>query len=219
LDSGQGLPLLFPSHEIDFSYNDSTKETDDINNDKDWDQDTWATLPHLHRGALFPHFEVQVTLDSLEHFPRLLPIDDMPPKKMVSISTRDISSQLSTVNAPCAFVVMEIVTIDDASAPNNFDLKNVTNHLEETFGVLFLACRLIFVPDDYNETCVNDPQVCTMYLHKSKWEKLGNSIISRSFVIIRPDGHVAAISDKNHLNQLVDDTRAILEALPIFRVE
>jgi hypothetical protein len=75
LDSGQGLPLLFPSHKIDFSYNGSTKEKDGIDNDKEWDQDIWATLPpRLHRGALFPHFEVQVTLDSLDHFPTLLPI-------------------------------------------------------------------------------------------------------------------------------------------------
>jgi hypothetical protein len=137
----------------------------------------------------------------------------MPAKKMVSISTHGISSQLSTVkNVPYAFVVMEIVTIDDASAPNNFDLENVMNDLEETFGISFLACRLIFVPDDYNKTCLNDPQVCMIYLHESKWKKLGYSIISRSFVVIQPDGHVAAISDKNHLNQLVDDTQAIFKA-------
>jgi hypothetical protein len=102
----------------------------------------------------------------------------MPAKKMVSISTCNISSQLSTVNVPYAFVVMVIVTIDDASAPNNFDLENVMNDLEETFGISFLAYRLIFVPDDYNETCLKDPQVCTMYLHESPNGKSWATLLS-----------------------------------------
>ena len=211
LDSGQGLPLLFPSHEIDFSYNDSTNEKDGVNNDKFWDRDTWATLPRLHRGMLFPHFEVQVTLESLDRFPRLLAMDDMPSKNLVTISTRDISSQLLTTDVPCAFVVMEIVTVDDVSVGNNVDLENIAKKLEETFGVSFVASRVIIVPDDYIETRVNDPKLCTMYLHESKWKKMGLSINSRTFVVIRPDGHVAAISDSNHLDRLLDDTRAILE--------
>jgi hypothetical protein len=77
LQSGQGLPLLFPNHEVGFGYHDDNIDEDededgggrkeengattaDGDKDDDWSHDTWALPPKLKRGALFPHMVVQV---------------------------------------------------------------------------------------------------------------------------------------------------------------
>ena len=62
---------------------------------------------------------------------------------------------------------------------------------------------------------INQEPICTMYVDNPQWESLNllpGKIIDqqRIFVVIRPDGHVAAISDEDNLNDLIIDTQSVL---------
>jgi 2-polyprenyl-6-methoxyphenol hydroxylase-like FAD-dependent oxidoreductase len=242
LGSGQGLPLLFPKHELDFSYrHESNKdEGETINAEEVWSKDSVASSPRLAVGALFPHVVASVSPKTFRQFPRLLPIDDEningnvndddrlfataaePSRK---VSTRDLALQLATEKIPCAFCLLEIVnektaSMDTSSQGDDDPLLSLQQTLETSIGLsFFLPCRVIVSANKNNNNIplkeIYQESICTMYVDNPQWESLNllpEKIIDqqRIFVVIRPDGHVAAISDDDHLDDLILDTRSVL---------
>jgi 2-polyprenyl-6-methoxyphenol hydroxylase-like FAD-dependent oxidoreductase len=238
LGSGQGLPLLFPKHELDFSYRyESNKdEGEKINAEEDWSKDSVASSPRLAVGALFPHVVASVSPETFRQFPRLLPIDDdrlfvtttEPPRK---VSTRDLALQLATEKTPCSFCLLEIVaektvSMDTRSQVDDDSLISLQHTLEKSIGLPFSSpCRVIVSANENNTTLLNEiiyqeptrnnRTICTMYVDNPQWESLNllpEKVINkqRIFVVIRPDGHVAAISDDANLDDLILGTRSIL---------
>jgi len=244
LGSGQGLPLLFPKHELDFSYrHESIKdEGEKVNAEEDWSKDSVASSPRLAVGALFPHVVASVSPETFRQFPRLLPIDGEningnvndddrtfataaePSRK---VSTRDLALQLATEKMPCAFCLLEIVnektaSMDTRSQSGDDPLLSLQQTLERSIGLpFFLPCRVIVLAANKNNNNIplkeiyHEP-ICTMHVDNPQWESLNllpEKIIDqqRIFVVIRPDGHVAAISDEDNLDDLIIDTQSVFD--------
>jgi len=245
LGSGQGLPLLFPKHELDFSYNEHSikvKNEASLPRGKDeWSQDSVATSPRLALGELFPHIVGSVHLETLRRFPRLQRIDDIGDDRPIKlsvrapsrpVSTRDLAAQLATDEIPCAFCLLEIVVSTDASTNNNGGnctddaLSHAQITLQRTFGLPFLSSRLTvsskcdvamerFIQLNNEDTgnlpvcniCVDRQQWGDLHLFSESTERRDNNY----FVVIRPDGHVAAISPKGmHIENLCSGIRTTL---------
>jgi hypothetical protein len=107
---------------------------------------------------------------------------------------------------------------------NNSELFSLKESLQRQMLVPFVASRLIVMstidvrPLSDNEQ-LHDAMLCTIFVDHSQWkavllcdEKNALSTYkgSRIFVIIRPDGHNAAISDDAHLDLLMNDAIAVI---------
>mmetsp|Transcript_4466 Transcript_4466/g.5102 ORF Transcript_4466/g.5102 Transcript_4466/m.5102 type:complete len:837 (+) Transcript_4466:63-2573(+) len=240
LGIGQGLPLLFPKHELDFSYRYESNENESERNiEDDWSQDSVAASPRLALGAVFPHLVVYP--ESFLRFPRLQPIDDgkkndtnnidIGNKRFIAaaeplrkVSTRDLALQLATDKKPCAFCLLEIVTektyFMDSRCQSGDQLAYFQRSIEKSTGFPFLLSRLIVFDnekksmplDEIHQETTNSESICNMYVDNLQWESLNPfpEKIDRLFVVIRPDGHVAAISNDDHLDDLILNTQSVL---------
>jgi 2-polyprenyl-6-methoxyphenol hydroxylase-like FAD-dependent oxidoreductase len=149
LDSGAGLPLLFPKYELGFGYScrDSNQEgvreqhLDDPQDPRDGaDQtgDTWAETSSLKVGYLVPHVRVHVVSSFEEDaggkccFPHLVWIDSEEVSDIVArkssrtISTSNLPSQLATECMP-VFVLLVVGSIDLL----NLDIPWMVERLKE----------------------------------------------------------------------------------------
>jgi len=220
LGSGQGLPLLFPRNEIDFSYDESASLDGEDNETDHWSRDSVASFPRLAPGMLFPHIRACVPLGTLRNFPRLQPIEeeggedrftcssiDELPK---AVSTRDLAAQLSSEQTPWAFCLLEvIVSTEDDVVDERISIQK--KDLEDRFSIPFLMARLIVSDVDHLEQLNHQEEqnasICDMYVSTSQWKDLNLlSMTSEmsAFVVIRPDGHVAAISSTGlHADNLI----------------
>lgn len=235
LGSGQGLPLLFPRHEVDFSYEKSNRFDDVENETEDWSQDSVASSPRLAPGMLFPHIVASVPLETLQKFPRLQPIEegdegihdfggdrDITPADTVrdslwKVSTRDLAAQLSSKQTPLAFCLLEIVFATEDEDQSDKTLSGVKEDLEGRFRIPFLTSRLIVSRscdgeiqlDGSNRKEEVDATICNMFVSRPEWDALNlvsASAHGRSLVVIRPDGHVASVSsDGDHTKNLASD--------------
>lgn len=222
LGSGQGLPLLFPKHELDFSYDESARLGIEENEIDGWSRDSIASSPRLAPGMLFPHMKACVSPETLRRFPRLQPTEDenRGGRSLTKVSTRDLAAQLSSNQTPWAFCLLEIIgatedSMVDQSAANE-TLSVLKTKLEGRFGIPFSMARLI-VSDDSDASVEQLDQsnheedasssICDMYVSICQWEALNFTSVSSktsSFVVIRPDGHVAAISSTGvHIDNLI----------------
>ena len=234
LGSGQGLPLLFPRHELDFSYDESSRLNKEDNETNDSSQDSIASTPQLIPGMLFPHVVASVPFETLQRFPRLQPIEDddeslnddscdrfitsTDGKSSRKVSTRDLAAQLASKKTPLAFCLLEIVSSSESEVDET--LSSVKMTLEGQFGIPFLMSRLVVSrsrdddreqidPSNHDEAA--DTTICDLYVGNRQWEALnlfsassGTSSSTKHFVVIRPDGHVAAISSKGvHTENLI----------------
>jgi len=240
LGSGQGLPLLFPRCELDFSYDESSETKISFNETEDWSHDSVALSPRLAVGALFPHVVASIDLESLQKFPRLHPIDNHQEnnnendrfiingtiQSSRSISTRDLAAQLATDETPCAFCILEIVSSTTTRADDT--LSSLQAPLQGTFGIPFVMSRLIVRSNGNGDETglglsnheVADTTACNMYVDRHQWEFLNlipgtpeRNPRFNTFVVIRPDGHVAAISTEGtHLDNLILGIQTFLKA-------
>jgi 2-polyprenyl-6-methoxyphenol hydroxylase-like FAD-dependent oxidoreductase len=111
LGSGAGLPLLFPKHELGFSYDKASaasgkrSESFDVGEQtrQEWTHDTWAGPPQLCSGSLVPHVHVQVTSTQfIDDFPHLLRLDEdeNDSARGPTLSTSNLPSQLTKDGRP-----------------------------------------------------------------------------------------------------------------------
>lgn len=234
LGSGQGLPLLFPRHELDFSYDESSRLNEEENETDDCSQDSIAPSPRLVPGMLFPHVVASVPFETLQRFPRLQPIEDDDEsfydndcdrfvtsavrESSRKVSTRDLAAQLASNQTPWAFCLLEIVASTESEVEET--LSSVKMTLEGRFGFPFSMSRLIVSRncdgdgdqiDQSNHDEATHATLCDLYVGSCQWEALNlfsasteTSSSTKYFVVIRPDGHVAAISSKGvHTDNLI----------------
>ncbi len=212
LGSGQGLPLLFPKHELDFSY-DESESTDRAEDKMDhWSHDSMASSPKLALGSLFPHIGAYVPLDTIQQFPRLQPIEENVMEERIRVSTRDLPAQLSSEETPLVFCILEIVRSETESKEDE-KLSGIMAEFEDEFpGFPFVMSRLIV--SDHSQGNEKLASVCNMHVSRREWEALNLfsvPIETGFFVVIRPDGHVAAISSEgDHATKLIQGMKASL---------
>jgi 2-polyprenyl-6-methoxyphenol hydroxylase-like FAD-dependent oxidoreductase len=221
LGAGQGLPLLFPQHELDFSYGD--KEGESSWHNDHWKNDSKALDKHLSVGTLFPHMSARVSADSIRKFPRLAQSESTKTPSSSSdiyklVSTRDLATQLSSARSPCVFCVGEILISDHPTEEKSGELETLKKDLEERLEISCETVRIVVVSNAMSESLVkhdtNDSNPCTMFVDKNEWDdiKLDDDLASKSklLVVIRPDGHVAAISSRNDAINIFQPTRKTL---------
>eukprot|EP00529_Nitzschia_sp_RCC80_P010075 CAMPEP_0113516784 /NCGR_PEP_ID=MMETSP0014_2-20120614/41810_1 /TAXON_ID=2857 /ORGANISM="Nitzschia sp." /LENGTH=766 /DNA_ID=CAMNT_0000413737 /DNA_START=632 /DNA_END=2932 /DNA_ORIENTATION=+ /assembly_acc=CAM_ASM_000159 len=207
LKSGQGLPLLFPKHEVDFNY----ALNPDVDHHRDWNQDSVSSSPTLATGNLFPHIPVRVLRTSFDRFPRLQSIDtpDLKSNKdTVFISTRDLPAQLATNGQTLAFCLIQILRTNENMDPleNDSRLNTAKKSLEKfwtEFNLPVVACRLIV---DRNNAYVEtesqgrenaDPLVMSAPGIELETILRDSKIDTDLFVVVNPDGHIGSILEKH----------------------
>jgi hypothetical protein len=217
LQSGQGLPLLFPNHEVGFRYgnDDDDAKANDDDNDTDWTKDTLAKPPQLAKGALFPHLEVQVqqepSLTTLALFPRLCWLD--PGRK--TITTRDLPAQLSTTDHPCTFVGLHILRHKKHLSTATVDITEICQRLQEELSIPCSAVQLTTTAGSTTTNTHTSHHPHCLNLNVDQWpEWLDDE--EDVVVVIRPDGHVASsVSTTSNpaddiFDKLLQDTRRVL---------
>ncbi|KAG7373133.1 PheA/TfdB family FAD-binding monooxygenase [Nitzschia inconspicua] len=218
LGSGQGLPLLFPQHELQFTYSETERKS--IASDDDFINDTKAPSRCLSVGTLFPHMSAWATDDTLEVFPRLArcesstSVPNVFTSTLTQVSTRDLAAQLSSKQVPCSFCVVEIVFSNNL----NIDDSLLGPELQDSLGLPFLSVRLVVICDNDSSITNNSLKdfmggcnTATLFLEKEEWKSvtLPENLRASStvYAIIRPDGHVAAVTSSNSRNHMIQEVR------------
>lgn len=180
LRSGQGLPLLFPDFELNFSYIPSSS---DVSRTNDWRKDSLASYPILAVGRLVPHVKMIVVSES-GMYPNLQVVE-VCPKGGKIISSSNLPAQLSLVGRPV--VVLMCIGLSDINEMNA--VKSRQHAISTKTG---LPVQIVYISHEYQ------PSVVTEGLNL--WEKTENGRFSfldqavlPCYVLIRPDGHIAAI--------------------------
>jgi len=193
-------------------------------------------FPHITATVPFEILDRFPRLQPIENNGRVINADDGRSKissdeTSRKVSTRDLAAQLATSQTPMAFCLLEIVVSTD----NNIDgeaivdetLPSLQKTLKETLNIPVLMSRLV-VYGKYDEDRMQFDQsnskeeannnICQMHIDNHQWEALNIPPLaeqsdSRSllYVVIRPDGHVAAISSKGpHAVHLISGVQASL---------
>jgi 2-polyprenyl-6-methoxyphenol hydroxylase-like FAD-dependent oxidoreductase len=216
LGSGHGLPLLFPRHELDFLYTESSGKEDHFHID-DWSIDSKASSRQLSVGALFPHMIAWVTDETFQKFPRLQMAESESAQVNsghLPVSTRDLARQLSGDDFPYAFGLMEI-TVAGHSKSYPPILETTRRKLEDELGIPFVTAQLLVSPNGHPEMKITNsiekdsPDCCNMIIDIKEWRSLnlskGFTSESRILIAVRPDGHIVAISSGMDGNAIIQD--------------
>ena len=170
LQSGQALPLLFPNHELSFSYprtsssGPQTAEDPMIEKSLDWSQDTIAGAPAvLMSGRLFPHFPCRSIAESQQK-------TKQPALSLTT--TRDLPAQLATSEQPCPFCLLIICStsregggndssFSSSNRQSNKDaVERMSAELEELMGGIAVIPALLEIgsdDDDDDDTIDESP--------------------------------------------------------------
>jgi 2-polyprenyl-6-methoxyphenol hydroxylase-like FAD-dependent oxidoreductase len=136
LDTGAGLPLLFPRFEIGFTYYPNNNNKND-NNNKNYNNnnvsnnDTIPEIPHLAVGRLVPHVCVYSITNSHMYYPNLKFMRDSSESETESESWR-----ISAVDLPS-----QVIHPTDTHIPN--------------FVLLFVGTNQDVLSDDIMKHCVS----------------------------------------------------------------
>jgi 2-polyprenyl-6-methoxyphenol hydroxylase-like FAD-dependent oxidoreductase len=180
LNRGMGLPLLFPSYEIGFSYHGDSAQTANNNNDpgksrhQQWMLDTIPSQPVLAIGALMPHTNVTVVTATM----------GAETVDRTDISTTvDLPAQLHIESTAPIFVLF-------CWKPRLWD----QNCLQEiAAGISSRLCgllvRIVLMSDTTKDLKAYESDVVLLLASKNS----SFSNIEPCIVLIRPDGHVSGI--------------------------
>ena len=224
LRSGQGLPLLFPNHEVGFGYTDAPSDSQDNhkNANSDWKADTKAKNPMLAKGYLFPHFAAYVSREALDTFSNLCRLEQTDLGNLIQITSRDLPAQLSTNENPCTFVLMEMIS---TPAPDGGSLlETIGPWLKEKLGISLTMVQLLVVDSEGDMGCAGSQcdvsSKLTIYVDRSFFDslKLMSTNSTNRFpilVMIRPDGHVACLiqnarHEETSMERLAEETMRVI---------
>jgi 2-polyprenyl-6-methoxyphenol hydroxylase-like FAD-dependent oxidoreductase len=189
LQTGAGLPLLFPKFEIGMTYGQNRGEPC-RESTNEWHQDTIPLVPRLEVGRLVPHVAVEVAHGG-EHYCRLQPMTmSTPSGAAVTISTSDLPSQMRTGLLP-SFVLLWVVRCELGYGAH---LQAVLQDLCRDLG---LPAQLAILYDAGRRRM--DRHYLGLRLVESSERLQSFSFFSKDessnsyAVLIRPDGYIAAI--------------------------
>eukprot|EP00934_Nitzschia_sp_Nitz4_P004518 Nitzschia sp. Nitz4//scaffold107_size73032//53955//55772//NITZ4_005768-RA/size73032-processed-gene-0.130-mRNA-1//-1//CDS//3329532617//4508//frame0 len=185
LGSGQGLPLLFPRHELLFRYpsrdNPDTVDKKQVVPDE---SDTMANgMQPIKEGLLFPH--IPATMDGQR------------------ITTRDLPMHLGTKDAPCPMVLIEIVRQDDTSSKSSVVSK--ADKLTEALKLSVIPVRLCVGSSHKEDSSVIQVHAATN-LVEGKLQKEDDT--NCQLALVRPDGQIASLS--NDVEEMLADAQYVL---------
>jgi 2-polyprenyl-6-methoxyphenol hydroxylase-like FAD-dependent oxidoreductase len=233
LESGQGLPLLFPKHELDFSYPTarSSNRIADMGDAADWTQDSWSSSPRLAVGALFPHFTAYLSSETAKDFPSLTPVTCLNHDNgttaqrshwISQISTRDLAAQLATPERPVVFCILEVQRTGTSSsnkASGEMGLITLARRFQDSVKVPCIPVRMIVNQNPPEAVATKESifqrgedGIVTIVVSETQWGSLKLSDDApvtdegNCMVVIRPDGHVAYIGLGNaHPDLVIED--------------
>ncbi|CAJ1960114.1 unnamed protein product [Cylindrotheca closterium] len=196
LKLGQGLPLLFPNHEIGFRYGDPEEALIDETSD------TLANLPKIAIGGLFPHMPVVVDGSAKSAFPRLCELGEN------TITTRDLPAQLANDECPCPFC---LVRISSSSSGEGIQAEDLLTVLQSELGIYIRQVNLKVAIGESIECSTSERTCLNLHLKENDWYGLGDNE-KETWVMIRPDGHIASIMHKGDnftelVEQLITETQ------------
>ena len=191
LRSGQGLPLLFPQHEIGFVYNLGADDIQRKEDTKDWSKDTMASPPSLIKGGLFPHMVVQVPESTRKLLPRALISEG-------KMTTRDLPAQLSTPSKPISFCVLQVTRADAKYSSDICIAEKISSKLQHHHKIPCKSAILYVKDGGKAEDSSSTSSSITLFINKAEWQPL---VEHDSVVAIRPDGHIASIAFIDNTNR------------------
>ena len=210
LKAGQGLPLVFPNNEIGFKYaSDDGEHTSD--SEPTWEQDTFASLPKLANGCLFPHLEATLTNHKA--------LADHSINRFISdqstISTRDLPLQFHIPGARPTFVALSI----SSQKPSN-ELLDMLQQLiimvpmDDPNPLLWAHLQLIDTEDSQDTGKLLSSALVHLQVDRMEWQSRKLPTIEDGHVgiaLIRPDGHVASFHTQNirkpNIPQVMDEIK------------
>lgn len=185
LDRGDGLPLLFPSFELGFTYGENNGPV----------SDTALYTPKLKVGHRFPHCELQIICNDIEasgfnkRYPHLVI------SEVNQVSLTDISGQLHDASGSSTFALV-------VSTECMLNLNGWRTFLEtvQSSKNCWLKIQVVTVHGDHQEfidSGVNENQCLSLFDVKREWKNLTNNNATLYAVLIRPDGHISSILCRN----------------------
>lgn len=208
LQSGQGLPLLFPNHEVAFRYPISQQQEqqpkrDDASDTTDWSRDSTADTPQLITGRLFPHIPCQLVNGPTTQSKVNDEVEQWT-------TTRDIPTKVVTLGRPCPFALVSIVSPN--MGPSHTKLAELAAQIEQGLGGVPVEPVQLHIGRDPEALDIgkNMHKVWHLWVAEREWQR--RELLSSTFslqnpllVLIRPDGHVAGIVKDDHNPQAAHD--------------
>jgi len=183
LDRGDGLPLLFPSFELGFTYGDDNDPVSDT---------ALYNTPDLKLGRRFPHCELEIICNNIKasdlnkHYSHLVISNGN------QVSLTDISAQLQNANGAPTFALI-------VSAECSAELK-IWRSFFETLPSEDWVLQLITVHSDHQmwkDSGAYENECLSLLDSKNEWKSLMSDNAALSAVLMRPDGHIAGILQRN----------------------
>lgn len=169
LQRGTGLPLLFPTNEIGFTYDNPTDCTTVQSSLSQWLQDTVPSQPKLVAGALVPHDIMNV----------VSPGSSMDGKEITMV---DLPGQLDDSNPTYVLLYWK---------PHSYDSSFVDELLKHLRVKLGFSVRVVVGGDSAEDlsSVTQSPSVDRLLSCKDGFFSSEDSQI----ILIRPDGHIKGI--------------------------
>jgi len=198
LQTGAGLPLLFPQFEVGFEYPPMLQESrDDCSTD--WRHDTIMSEPTIQVGKLLPHAEVRVVSRSRE-YPNLHYLSSTSSNK--TITTSDLPAQLSNDgNKLPMFVVACVGALDDPSI-----VEETCQGVSKRVGLPVVSVQ---IDQESSIGCSPMQGVALSLFSDGPAFNFPRTTGGPYLILVRPDGHIAGIAtdvdDKEALGQQFGD--------------
>jgi 2-polyprenyl-6-methoxyphenol hydroxylase-like FAD-dependent oxidoreductase len=197
LKRGTGLPLLFPAHEIGFSYyRDDDPAASSGSSQTQWRQDTIPSSPALAIGSLVPHANVTLVGSGAGTFRQ---------RQAIISTTVDLPAQLqkdeSQSNSPI-FVLFcwqpKLLLLDQGF------LQEIGTGLESQLALLVRIVVMSDSADDLDSFGPEEENESTI-IRLLATKDSAFSGIGPCAVLIRPDGHVCGILSQMARESTADD--------------
>ena len=219
LDTGAGLPLLFPRFEIGFTYHTTGSKTSTTTAKKS--NDTVPEVPHLRVGRLVPHVGVFVTSGNEGRFPNLKLMQQFHETVSASsgrlsfpqISITDLPTQMrNVVDSDPTFVLLYIST-QSTSIPTGDSVSQCTHiarAIQHRIGGLPVKFAILQNRDENEPQIEISPQKRNamaeapylMLIESTLDQPTAFSFFSTNapskqhpyYILIRPDGHISGMA-------------------------
>jgi 2-polyprenyl-6-methoxyphenol hydroxylase-like FAD-dependent oxidoreductase len=217
LKSGQGLPLLFPNHEIGFGYDNDDEDTD-TRETSDWSLDTVAKAPKLARGYIFPHLVARLSSSRRDNSSVVTDSEEVHSP----ISTRDLPAQVAANDANSLNFILVQITFEKSIRADNALLETMAQSLREELGISCTVMDIVVVDEDSEKTQTSEDAPWTLLVETVEWQSIDRCSTQAEelplLVMIRPDGHVSSVVPNEEtgglcpltLPRILNDTRSCL---------
>ena len=201
LQSGQGLPLLFPRNEIGFSYptlqdgTDGTSRATGIpsyssssssfDSQTEWLQDSIAPAqPELRAGMLMPHIPCRRLVRGTSTAATQVNVDDHALHVSQTVTTqtrpdvtttRDLSAQLATAMQPWPFVLLRVMNYDTDQHHEQVKSTDFDDLLDDNIHVISAKLWITAnepVQDDWEKMMETENET-VLVASRSDWDRLG----------------------------------------------